>query len=318
MEFSSDERNLLNGFRRPANPSGGRAWLLSRLAGDAPLVAPGAYDAVSARLIEQTGFEAVYVGGYAAAASTTADPDLGLSGLAETLAFCRRMRRATSLPLIVDADTGFGGLINTARAVEELAAIGVTAIQIEDQVNPKQCGHLDEKAVVSVDEASSRIRAAVAAAGPGGPAIIARIDALAPEGMDSVVERAARYRAEGADVVLVDAPRRHADVVEIGRRLPGPLMFNGASTGKGPEIRPDELRGLGYGLVTYPIELLFAAVGAVERMLVELRAGALPPGTGTWRRPSFDAMNEFLGLPQLSAWERRIGQPADIPTTTEA
>lgn len=286
------------------NPPPGRDWLLSRLDSDQPLVVPGAFDAVSARLVEQLGFEAAYCGGYAAIASAFGRPDLGLAGFADMLGIYRRVRGATSVPLLVDADTGYGSALNVANTVSEFAALGVTAIQIEDQVNPKQCGHLDQKEVVPIEEGALRIKVAVEVAGAEGPAIIGRVDALAPEGMDAAVERANRYAEEGAAVVLVDAVRTQAELEEIRGRVGGHLMFNAASTGTGPGLSAAELAALGYRLIVYPIELLYAAFGAMREMLGQLRLGQGVPERGEWQLPSFDEVNEFLGLPAMVAWEQ--------------
>lgn len=299
-------------FRTNAAPAG-REWLLERLEAGPPLIAPGAFDAVSGRLIEQRGFEAIYCGGYAAVASAFGHPDLGLAGMTDMLSVYGRVRGATRVPMIVDADTGYGGPLNVARTVCELASLGVSAIQIEDQVNPKQCGHLDRKEVVPIPEATRRIQAAVRTTGDAGPAIIARTDALAPEGIASAIERANRYFAAGAAVVLVDAMRGREEMEQIRAAVDGPLMFNAASTGKGPVLPAAELAELGYSLIVYPIEALYAAYGAMRSMLDVLHAGELVPEQGEWRRPTFDEVNDFLGFHAMLDWEREMAEVSVEP-----
>lgn len=308
MVWDSDNRNIWKRENGQRELPPGREWLLARLDGDEPLVVPGAFDAVSARLVEQFGFEAAYCGGYAAIASAFGRPDLGLAGFTDMLGIYRRVRNATSVPLLVDADTGYGSALNVANTVSEFAALGVTAIQIEDQVNPKQCGHLDQKEVVPIEEGALRIKVAAEIAGTDGPAIIGRVDALAPEGMDAAVERANRYAEEGASIVLVDAVRTRAELEEIRERVGGHLMFNAASTGIGPSLTATELGELGYSLIVYPIELLYAAFGAMRTMLAQLRLGQGVPERGEWHLPSFDEVNEFLGLPAMVAWEQAAAE----------
>lgn len=280
------------------------SWLRERLACDEILVAPGAHDAVSARLIATAGFEACYCGGYATLASAFGLPDLGLMGLSDMSEIYARLGRATPLPLIVDADTGYGGPMNVARTVAELKRIGVSAVQLEDQVNPKRCGHTADKEVVSRREAEIRVRVAVDAAGDDGPAIIARTDALAPLGLDEAIERANRFLALGATAAFVDAPRTLEQLAEIARRIEGPTIFNAAGTGKGPVPAVAELQALGFSMVFFPIELLYSAYEAMRAALQALaRDGGLDQRTA---RPSFEQFNAFLGMPELVEWERQL------------
>lgn len=315
MDASFDQRNDEDAppFRRRGTTQG-REWLLERLGTDTPLIAPGAFDAISARLIEWHGFGAAFCGGYAGIASAFGHPDLGVNGLADMMSVYRRLRWATDLPLIVDADTGYGGSLNVARTVAELAEIGVTAIQIEDQVNPKRSGHVGKREILPVDEASTRLRAAAAAVGPSGPALIGRVDALATEGLNSTVERANRYLASGADVIVIDSVRERHHLERIAADVPGPLMFNATARRDAP-LAPAELAELGFSLIIYPVDPLFAAYGAMRSVLTGLKAGGVPPQSGEWIQPSFSEVNEFLGAPAMLAWDQQLaGFEASMPS----
>jgi 2-methylisocitrate lyase-like PEP mutase family enzyme len=195
-------------------------WLTSRLSEPGTLVLPGAYDAYSALLVERAGFEAVYASGYAAAASGYGLPDLGLLGLAEIAEAHGRIAAAVAIPVLADIDTGYGGSLNVARAVREMARRGITAVQVEDQVNPKRCGHLDDKQVADVAESAARIVAAVSAGDEAGVDVVARTDALAVGGMDEAVYRAGLFAACGAAAVLIDAPPSADAVVELRGACP--------------------------------------------------------------------------------------------------
>ena len=179
-------------------------WFTDRTTAPEPLVLHGAYDALSARALEVAGAEAIYLGSYAVAAARLGVPDVGLMGATEVAANVRAVRESVSAPLVVDIDTGYGGPANVRRSVVEMATLGVDAVQIEDQVNPKRCGHFAGKEVVSVDDAVRRVAAAVEAGG-GQTAVIARTDALAPLGLAEAIHRAQQFEKAGAAAVLVDA-----------------------------------------------------------------------------------------------------------------
>jgi 2-methylisocitrate lyase-like PEP mutase family enzyme len=289
-------------------------WLAERLAQPEPLIAPGAYDALSAKVIASRGFEVVYVGGYSVAASAFGVPDIGMVSGSELLDAYRRIRSATDAPLIVDADNGYGGPVSVARTVRELKRIGVVALHIEDQVTPKRCGHMEDKRVVPIDESAARIRAAVGAAGADGPAIIARSDALQPEGLESVVERGRAYEAAGAAAFFVDAPGSLEELRGIRDAVSIPLVFNAASTGKTPPLTVTEVSELGYSLIIYPNQPLYAAFAAAEAWLDGV------PGDGVINTadglPGFDRFNDFLGLSAYAEWERQVsaGRDASIET----
>lgn len=288
-------------------------WLAQRLRSGGRLVVPGAFDALSARLIGLAGFESCYLGGYAMLASAHAIPDLGMAGLGEMLDMYRRVVPTAGVPVIVDADTGYGSLLSVRRTVAELSALRVAAIQVEDQVNPKKCGHLDDKHVVSVEEACGRIRVAVAEAGVDGPAIIARTDALAPEGLESAVDRANRYLEAGATAAFVDAPRSRHEVALIPGLIQGPTIYNAACTGRGPKVTSNELFGFGYAMVFYPIELIFTAYAGIAETLRQLKETGSVELTGL---PSFDEVNSAVGLHESLRWVRTQADLDRPPATS--
>jgi 2-methylisocitrate lyase-like PEP mutase family enzyme len=268
------------------------------------LVVPGAFDALSARLVEQAGFPAVYMTGFGVSASRLGLPDLGFAGLAEMVDQARNLAAAVSIPLIADADTGYGSTLQVRRTVQQYEAAGVAALHIEDQVAPKRCGHLAGKQVVPVEEFSARIRAAVAARTDPDFLVIARTDAIAVSGFDDAVDRAEAAARAGADVLFVEAPTSEADIEALPRRLDRPLLFNYAPSGRSPLLPFSRLRALGYGIVILPVDLLFAATRAMQRLLAELR-----DGDAMWRDPdrvvSFQEFLDLIGLPeQLALGER--------------
>jgi 2-methylisocitrate lyase-like PEP mutase family enzyme len=278
---------------------GTAGWFAERLRSPELLVAPGAYDAVTARLIAASGAEAVYCGGFAATASAHGLPDVGLMGLADMEAIYRRICRVVDVPVIADADTGYGGPVNVIRTVQVLASAGVSAIHIEDQVDPKRCGHLAGKRVISLADATERIDAAVSAAAGTGTGIIARTDALAVEGMESVLARGKRFAAAGADALFVDAVRSTDEIQVIRQNVNLPVVFNAASTGVSPSLPAAELASLGVAVVIYPIELLLAALDGTRRMLAEILGGnsTKPPA-------SFAEINALLGLDDYLSRDR--------------
>lgn len=267
------------------------SWFAGRLRNHDLLVAPGAYDAMTARLIAASGAETVYCGGFATTASAHGLPDIGLMGLTDMADIFRRICRVVDIPVIADADTGYGGPLNVARTVHVLADAGVSAIHIEDQVDPKRCGHLTGKRVVSLADAVNRVAAAVNAAADTGTGIIARTDALEVEGMNSVLDRGRLFALAGADAFFVDAVRSTEQIKEIRQIVDLPLVFNAASTGVSPSLSAAELESLGVSAVIYPIELLLAALDGTRRMLGEICSGGqITPSA------SFAEINALLGL----------------------
>lgn len=274
------------------------ATLRELLARPEPVLAPGAYDALSARLVERAGFPAVYMTGFGASASLLGRPDVGLLSFDEMAGHARRLAQAVSVPLIADADDGYGNPLNVMRTVREYAAAGVAALHIEDQVAPKRCGHMEGKDVIDAAEMVEKLRAAVEARGDGELLIIARTDARAVEGLDAALERARRYREAGADALFVEAPETEQEIEAVAAAFPDvPLVFNWVDGGKTPQLPLERLRELGFALVIYPVTTLFAAARAVADVLDRL---------GEHDVPSFDAFTDMIGLPEMRALEARF------------
>lgn len=243
---------------------------LRALVDDGPVLVPACYDGISAAVLEQAGFTAMGVSGAGLAMSRLGVPDLGLLTLPELLDAVRPIVRRSGLPVLVDADTGFGGALNVLRTVEELVGAGVAGIQLEDQVAPKRCGHLTGKAVVGADEFVERIAAAVIGRGDSDTMIVARTDALAVHGLDEALERGRRAVAAGADLVFVEAPTALDEVERIGARFPGRAVYNLATGGRSPAVPVDRLGELGYGMVICPTVALYPVVHALRSAATEL------------------------------------------------
>lgn len=285
------------------------ARLRALLAVGAPVLAPGAYDALSARLIEQAGFDCAYMTGFGTTASMLGRPDVGLLGGAEMAGSVRRIVQAIDVPLIADADTGYGNAINVVRTVQDYEQAGVAGLHIEDQVLPKRCGHMDGKLVVPCDEMEGKIRAAVAARRDPDLVIIARTDARAMEGLDAALARADAYRSAGADLLFVEALQSVEEIEIVARELAdAQLVFNWVEGGKTPPLPYERLAELGFALVLMPITTLLAATQAMQSALAELRRDGTPV-TVVDRLPPFDDFVDLIGLPEVRALEVRFGVP---------
>ncbi|MDJ1644922.1 isocitrate lyase/PEP mutase family protein [Streptomyces pakalii] len=234
--------------------------------GDGIHVAPGAYDGLSTRLVEESGSELLYASGGAIARSCGI-PDIGLLSLTEVAARIEQMVDVTSLPVIADADTGFGNAVNAVRTLALYERIGVAGLHIEDQTFPKRCGHLDDKSLVPTDEMARKVRALVEARTDPDFVLIARTDAIATEGLDAAIERAHAYAEAGADVIFVEAPETVEQIEEIAARVPQPKLINMFHGGKTPLVPRDRLRELGYRLIIVPSDLQRAMITAVRRTL---------------------------------------------------
>lgn len=286
---------------------------LAQVPEQGPLLAPGAYDAFSARLVAEAGFEAVYLTGFGAAASLLGQPDVGLLTGTEMADQARRMTAAAPLPVLADADTGYGNAINVERTVADHERAGVAALQLEDQVSPKRCGHMSGKDVVPAEEMAGKLRAAVAARRDPDLVIIARTDAAAVEDLDAVLSRARAYRAAGADALFVEALTSERDIARVAGELAGevPLVFNWVEGGRTPPIDLPRITELGFAVVLYPIGALLAATAGVRSHLAELKRAGTPtaalPGL-----PGFDDVTALLGLPELRAREQGYADPFDI------
>jgi len=278
------------------------------LAGPDLLVIPGAYDALSARLIAQAGFPAVYMTGFGTAASVLGQPDVGLLTMSEMVSRAAALAAVIGdLPLIADADTGYGNPINVRRTIREYERAGVAGLHIEDQVWPKKCGHMEGKQVIPVDEMVQKIRSAVDARQDPDFVIIARTDANAVNGLEDALLRGQAYREAGADVIFIEAPRSMAELQTIKQTFPDvPLLFNWAESGKTPLLSLDEIRTLGYKLVIFPVSLLFAATYAMLELLEVLKRGETSSPFAE-SMVTFSQFTQHVGLPEIQELERHYG-----------
>lgn len=257
-------------------------------------VFPGVYDTLSAKLAERAGFALAFVSGYAVSATCIGEPDLGLLTQTEVVERARCICRSVDIPVLVDADTGYGNALNVARTVNELIAAGAAGCFLEDQVWPKRCGHLRGKRVVARAEYLTRIRAAVDARGGRDFFIVARTDAIADGGLEEAVARAEAARAAGADATFIEAPRSADELAAVGRRAPKPTVANMVERGRTPLRSREALAGLGFQLILYPLTGLLAAASALETAYGRLRNAG---GTAGYedRLFAFDRFNDLLG-----------------------
>ncbi|HUZ74068.1 MAG TPA: isocitrate lyase/PEP mutase family protein [Stellaceae bacterium] len=269
----------------------------------AGLLVPGAANAVTARLIEELGFAAAYVTGAGVANSFLGAPDIGLITLTELAQQVAAMRENVRLPLIVDADTGFGNAVNTARAVKVLERAGANAIQLEDQVFPKRCGHFAGKQVIPAAEMAIKVKAACEARHDADFIVIARTDALAVNGIDDALERAARYIDAGADVTFVEAPRTVAEMERI-TALPAPQLVNLVAGGLTPMLPREELARMGFAIVLYANAALQAAMQAMKTVLRHLGTTGALDGVAEMLM-DFNERQAIVGKPRYDAMERR-------------
>ena len=282
------------------------------LAGPDLIVAPGAYDALSARLIAQAGFPAVYMTGFGTAASVLGQPDVGLLTMSEMVSRAAAIATviasvAGNLPLIADADTGYGNPINVRRTIREYERAGVAGLHIEDQVWPKKCGHMEGKQVIPMDEMVQKVRAAVDARQDPDFVIIARTDANAVHGLEDAIRRGKAYQEAGADVIFIEAPRSMTELRSIAQAFPGvPLLFNWAESGKTPPLPLEEIRALGFKLVIFPVSLLFAATYSMLGLLEVLKQGQTPASFAS-QMVTFSQFTDHIGLPDIQALEKRYG-----------
>jgi 2-methylisocitrate lyase-like PEP mutase family enzyme len=289
----------------PGNRRQGLRALLDATDRTGPVLAPGAYDALSARLVEQAGFDVAYMTGFGTTASLLGRPDVGLLGQGEMVDNARRMVAAVDVPVIADADTGYGNPINVVRTVREYEQAGVAGLHLEDQVMPKRCGHMAGKAVVPCDEMLAKIRAAVEARTDPDLVLIARTDVAAVESVDAAVDRARRFADAGADVLFVEAPSSEADIEKVATALSDHrLVFNWAEGGRTPPLPLARLTELGFALVIFPVATLLAADAAIRAMLTRLRAEGTPAGFVD-ELGGLDAFADRVGLSEVRELEER-------------
>ncbi len=268
------------------------------------VIVPGAFNALSARVIEDLGYEAVYVTGAGVTNMWFGLPDQGFMGLAEIADHTARIRDAVALPLIVDADTGFGNALNVRHAVRTLERAGADCIQLEDQVAPKRCGHFAGKDVIALDEAVNKIKAAVDARRDGELLIMARTDAAATQGFEAAVERAQAFAEAGADLLFVEAVTTAEEVRSLPQRLAKPQLMNMVIGGRTPIVNAAELAGLGYGIVLYANAALQGAVAGMHKALTVLRDAREVQEASGLVTP-FAERQRLVGKPAWDELERR-------------
>lgn len=275
----------------------------------APVVAPGAFNALFARMIAAAGFPAVYLSGAGVANSLLGRPDIGLVTMNEMVMIGERICDVVDIPVIADGDTGYGGVHNVARTIRAYERAGIAAIQIEDQVFPKKCGHFEGKEVVPVEQMLQRIDAALdARSDQDGILIIARTDARAPIGFSEALERARLYGEAGADILFVEAPQTVEELSRVGQELSQwPLLANMVEFGKTPLLPAAELGELGFSVVITPGSITRVTTKAAEEVLAELATTGTTAGYLD-RMKSFGAVNDMLGLPDANAWEVDVAE----------
>ncbi len=288
----------------------GPTGLRGRLAEGRPLLLPGAGDALMARLVADVGFDAVYVSGAAISNTRLALPDAGFVGLAELAETVSSVREAVELPLVVDADTGFGNALNVRRTVQVLERRGANAIQLEDQAFPKRCGHFAGTEVVGTAEMVGRLRAALDARSSDELLIVARTDAIATLGLDEAIARAHAYRDAGADAVFVEAPRTREEVARVAAEVPGPKVINMVEGGRTPLLSLEELDALGFAVALYANAALRGALQGARTVLECLRRD------GSTKRVldrllTWDERQALVGKPALDALEARYAAGED-------
>jgi 2-methylisocitrate lyase-like PEP mutase family enzyme len=275
------------------------------------LLAPGVYDAFSALLAEQAGFEALYLSGASIAYTRLGRSDVGLVTASEVENTLANIRERVALPLIVDADTGFGNALNVMRTVKMLERAGASAIQLEDQTSPKRCGHLDGKSLIAAAEMCGKIRAALDARVSADTLIVARTDAVAVEGLDAALERAEAYLEAGADVLFAEALASVEQMKQALARIDGraPLLANMVEGGKTPLLAADELERLGFRIAIFPGGTVRALAHALQQYFAGLKAaGTTAPQRS--RMLDFTALNRVLGTPELLALGKRYDEDA--------
>ena len=263
---------------------------------DQIIVLPGVFDALSAKIAQQVGFEAMFQTGYGSAASLLGLPDFGFLNAGENIENARRIIRAVDVPVIVDVDTGYGNPLTVWKVVNDLIAYGGSGIFLEDQVWPKRCGHMRGKEVIGTDEYIQKLRAALAASANKQFTIVARTDARAPLGLDEAIERGKMYYKEGADVVFVEAPQSEDELREIPKKIDAPLLANMIENGVTPTFSASELKTMGYSMVVFPLSGLYSSAFAMTKIFSDLKKN----GSTKNSRDIMLDFNEFNELVELS------------------
>ncbi|MDQ3971664.1 MAG: oxaloacetate decarboxylase [Thermoproteota archaeon] len=270
------------------------------------IVLPGVFDALSAKIAEHVGFEAMFQTGYGSSAALLGMPDFGLLNSGETVDNATRIIRAVRVPVLVDADTGYGNPLNVWRLVRDLERLGAAGIFLEDQVWPKRCGHMVGKGVIPRDEYIPKLKAALEARRSKDFIIVARTDARAPEGLEEAIERGKAYRKAGADVIFVEAPRSVEELKKVANEVDAPLVANMIEDGATPNLSASELLRLGYRIAVFPLSAIYSATFAMRQVLTELK------NTGTTKEGrnimvTFKDFNRFMDLDHFRDLEKRYG-----------
>ena len=268
------------------------------------IILPGVFDALSARIAEKVGFEAMFQTGYGSSAALLGMPDFGFLNAGETVDNARRLVRAVKVPVLVDADTGYGNPLNVWRLVQDLESLGAAGIFLEDQIWPKRCGHMIGKEVISKEEYLPKLRAAVEARKSKDFIIVARTDARAPMGLEEAIERGKAYKKVGADVIFVEAPRSIEELKKVAQEIDAPLVANMIEDGITPTLPAQELLDLGYRIAVFPLSALYSATYAMRQVLTELKK------TGATRETqkmmvTFKDFNRFVDLHKYMDLEKR-------------
>ena len=269
-----------------------------------PLVMPGVYDAIGAKIVEKVGFEAMFQTGYGTSATLFGMPDYGFIGSTETVDNARRICHAVSTPVIVDADTGYGNALSVWKLVQELEEVGASGIFLEDQRWPKRCGHMQGKEVIQKDEYTEKLQAALDARSNKDFIIVARTDARAIEGLDRAIERGLYYKKIGADAIFIEAPKTIQEMKIIGKSINAPLVANMIEGGATPIISKSKLHKMGFKIVLYPLSVLFSSTYSTLKLLQELKK------SGTTRKlskqiVSFDQFNDVVELSKYRKLEQK-------------
>ena len=287
-----------------------RSTLRELLAGPDLVMAPGVADALNARLVTREGFKVIYMTGSGTTASRLGMPDIGLLTMTEMVDNAGRIADASGLPVIADADTGYGGPINVRRTTRAYERAGVAGIHIEDQQWPKRCGHLQGKTLIPAAEMAAKVRAATDAREDKDFVVIARTDALSVEGFEQALDRGRLYEEAGADMIFIEAPQTPDQLAAVPRSFRVPTLFNMASSGKTPFLSAEEIQQLGFKVVIYPNFMLLAAVTAARSVLQELkRTGSIADVAK--RVTSFTELFDLVGMREVQELEERYGVADD-------
>ena len=278
--------------------------LKSMLKSKKPLVIPGVYDALGAKIAQKVGFDAMFQTGYGTSASLFGMPDYGFIGATETVDNARRICRAVQVPVIVDSDTGYGNALSVWKLVKELESAGASGIFLEDQKWPKRCGHMQGKEVVSQEEYTEKLSAAIDARENKDFIIVARTDARATEGLDEAIERGKQNKKTGADAVFVEAPRSIDEMKKIGKEINAPLVANMIEGGATPLSSAESLSKMGFNIILYPLSVLYANTFATMNILQELKKTG---NTSKYKQKvvNFDQFNDLVELPKFRKMEKK-------------